>query len=55
MGIGVNLELGNIFTGLGGLAKDLRAAFTGKEPIDANKAAELALKAQELEASIEQS
>ena len=39
---------------IGKTAKDLRAAFTGKEIIDANKAAELALKAQELESAIEQ-
>lgn len=39
--------------GIGSLAKDLRTAFTGKEPIDATKAAELALKAQELETAIE--
>lgn len=39
--------------GIGSLAKDIRAAITGKEPIDATKAAELALKAQELENAVE--
>ena len=49
-----NLDVGGIFSGIGTLAKDLRTAFTGKEPLDANKAAELALKVQELESNIEQ-
>lgn len=40
--------------GIGTLAKDIRTAITGKEPIDATKAAELAVKAQELESAIEQ-
>jgi hypothetical protein len=48
-----NLDIGGVFSGLGTLAKDLRTAFTGKEPIDANQAAQLALKVQELETSIE--
>lgn len=42
------------FNTIGKTARDLRAAITGKEVIDANKAAELALKAQELESAIEQ-
>ncbi len=50
---GLNIDVGGIFGSLGTLAKDLRTAITGKEPIDATKAAELALKVQELEASIE--
>ena len=50
-----NLDIGGVFSGIGQLAKDLRVAFTGKEPISADKAAELALKVQELETSIEQS
>jgi len=55
MGISLaNLDVGGIFSGIGQLAKDLRTAFTGKEPLDANKAAELALKVQELESNIEQ-
>jgi len=55
MGIsGINIDAGTLFSGIGSLAKDLRAAITGKEPIDGTKAAELALKAQELDAGIEQ-
>lgn len=47
-----NVDIGGIFTGIGGLARDLRAAITGKEPIDGAKAAELALQVQNLETSI---
>ena len=47
-----NLDVGGLFSGLGTLAKDLRAAITGKEPINGEKAAEIALKVQELEAGI---
>jgi len=55
MGISLaNLDIGGLFSGIGTLAKDIRTAITGKEPIDATKAAEIALKLQELEASIEQ-
>lgn len=55
MGISLaNLDIGGLFSGIGTLAKDLRTAFTGKEPIDATKAAELAFKVQELEQKIEQ-
>lgn len=46
---GINIDVGSVLTGAGQFFKDLRAALTGKEPIDANKAAELALKAQEME------
>ena len=54
MGISLaNLDVGGIFSGIGTLAKDIRTAITGKEPIDANKAAEIALKVQELESEIE--
>jgi hypothetical protein len=54
MGVSLaNLDVGGLFSGIGSLAKDLRTAVTGKEPIDANKAAELALKIQELESNIE--
>jgi hypothetical protein len=49
-----NIDVGNVLTGAGDFLKSLRAAITGKEPLDANKAAELALKAQELEATLEQ-
>jgi hypothetical protein len=47
-----NVDLGGIFTGLGSLARDLRTAITGKEPINAEKAAEIALKIEELNAKI---
>jgi hypothetical protein len=47
-----NLDIGGLFTGIGSLAKDIRAAITGKEPINAEKAAEIALQIQQLEASI---
>ena len=56
MGISLaNVDVGGLFSGIGKLAKDIRAAITGKEPIDATKAAEIALKVQELEAQIEKS
>lgn len=48
-----NIDIGGTLNGLGQFAKDIRTALTGKEPIDATKAAELALKIQELEANIE--
>ena len=48
-----NIDVGNVLSGAGEFLKSLRAAITGKEPLDANKAAELALKAQELEATLE--
>lgn len=38
-----------LLEGIGSLAKSIRTAITGKEPIDANKAAELAMKVQDLE------
>lgn len=47
-----NVELGSVFAGIGTLARDIRAAVTGKEVISAEKAAEIALKVQEIEASI---
>lgn len=46
---GINIDVGSVLTGAGQFFKDIRAALTGKEPLDANKAAELALKAQEME------
>uniref|UniRef100_A0A6M3LVB7 Putative holin n=1 Tax=viral metagenome TaxID=1070528 RepID=A0A6M3LVB7_9ZZZZ len=49
-----NLDIGGIFSGVGQLARDIRVAVTGKEPISADKAAEIALKVQELESSIDQ-
>ena len=48
-----NIDVGNVFSSLGSFAKDLRTAITGKEPISAEKAAEISLKIQELETSIE--
>lgn len=51
---GLNIDVGSVFSGLGSLAKDLSTAISGKEPLDATKAAELALKVQALEAGIEQ-
>jgi hypothetical protein len=44
-----NVDLGTALSGIGTLAKDIRTAITGKEPISAERAAELALKVQELE------
>jgi hypothetical protein len=44
-----NLDIGGLFSGIGTLAKDIRTAITGKEPISAEKAAEIALKLEELE------
>lgn len=49
-----NLDIGGLFSGIGTLAKDIRTAITGKEPLDANKAAELAMQIQALESSVEQ-
>lgn len=49
-----NIDVGGVLSGAGGFLKSVRAAITGKEPLDANKAAELALKAQELESQLEQ-
>jgi hypothetical protein len=44
-----NLDIGGLFTGIGTLAKDIRTAITGKEPINAEKAAEIALQLEALE------
>ena len=49
-----NIDVGGVLSGAGEFLKSVRAAITGKEPLDANKAAELALKAQELESQLEQ-
>ena len=55
MGISfANIDVGGLFSSIGSLAKDIRTAFTGREPIDSTKAAELAIKVQELESNIEQ-
>ena len=54
MGVSLaNLDIGGLFSGLGSLSKSIRTAITGKEPINAEKAAEISLKIQELETSIE--
>ena len=47
----INIDVGSVLTGLGGLAKDLREAITGD--ISAEKKAEITLKAQAMEAEIE--
>ncbi len=44
----VSVDVGGVLGGIGQLARDLRAAITGKEPINAEKAAEIALKVEEL-------
>lgn len=51
MGIGIDIKgVGEILGGAGKLAKDIRTAVTGKDP---EKMAELALKAQEIEAALQ--
>jgi len=49
---GINIDVGTVFSGIGQLAKDIRTAWTGQEPIDANKAAELAMQASALEVKV---
>ena len=44
------VNIPDIFSGLGSLLKSVREAITGEAIVDANKKAELLLKAQELEA-----
>lgn len=48
-----NIDIGGALNGIGSLAKSIRTAITGKEPIDAAKAAELAFQVQELESEVE--
>ena len=43
------IDVGSLVTGVGTLARDIRAAITGKEVIDANKAAEIELQLIALE------
>lgn len=50
---GLNIDVGTALSGLGTLAKDLRTAITGNEPINAEKAAEISLQLQKLESDIE--
>lgn len=49
MGIisGINIDVGSVLTGIGGLAKDIRAAITGD--ISSEKKAEIQMKLAELE------
>lgn len=52
MGLGVDIKgVGEILGGAGKLAKDIRTAVTGKDP---EKMAELAIRAQEIEAGLQQ-
>lgn len=48
-----NIDVGSVLSGAGQFLKDCRTAWTGKEPISADKAAEMALKAEEIQATIE--
>lgn len=48
-----NVDVGSVLTGAGNFLKDIRTAITGKEPISADKAAELALEAERIQAAIE--
>ena len=51
-GINVDVkDLGGIFSGVGTLAKDIRAAITGKSVLDPNKQAEIEAKLIELESA----
>lgn len=51
-GINVDIkDLGGIFSGVGTLAKDIRAAITGKSVLDPNKQAEIEAKLLELESA----
>jgi hypothetical protein len=46
---GVNIDVGSVLSGIGTLAKDIRAAITGESVIDANKKAEIEMKLLEIE------
>ena len=49
-GVGlVNVDVGTVLSGIGTLAKDIRAAITGESVIDANKKAEIEMKLLEIE------
>lgn len=48
-----NIDIGGAVSGLGVLAKSIREAITGEAILDPNKKAELLLKTQELEATLE--
>jgi hypothetical protein len=47
------IDVGSVLTGAGQFLKDCRTAWTGKEPISADKAAELAIEAEKIGAAIE--
>lgn len=49
----INIDVGGVLTGIGTLAKDIRAAITGESVLDPNKKAELLMKVQELEFEIQ--
>jgi hypothetical protein len=49
----VNIDIGTVLSGAGKFLRDVRTAITGKEPLDANKVAELALEAQRMENTLE--
>lgn len=49
-GVGlVNVDVGSVLSGIGTLAKDIRAAITGESIIDPNKKAEIEMKLLEIE------
>lgn len=50
---GIKLDVGSVLSGAGQFLKDVRTALTGKEPVSAEKAAEIVLKSQELETTID--
>lgn len=45
----VNVDVGSVLSGIGTLAKDIRAAITGESVIDPNKKAEIEMKLLEIE------
>lgn len=47
----VNIDVGSVLSGIGTLAKDIRAAITGESVIDPNKRAEIEMKLLEIENS----
>ena len=52
--VDIKTDAKGLMEGIGSLAKSLRTAFTGKEPINATKAAELAFQTQELEYKVKE-
>ena len=47
---GINVDVGSVLTGIGSLAKSIRAAITGKEVLDPTKLAELEAQVLQIEA-----